>query len=177
MEHPDPVFRVRRVIIAMVGSPWIDPGQSGLQFPVRPKEDLAMHVDGSCLCGAITFDADIDPDKVRICHCTDCQNQTGSAYRTNVPAQREAFRLTSGSPKIWVKTAASGSKRAQAFCAECGSSIYSTAADGSTGYMLRVGTLRQRALLSPKVQQWCRSALPWAQDIRTLNQFPVQQPV
>ena len=134
-----------------------------------------MNIDGSCLCGHITFVADIDPDKVRICHCTDCQTQTGSAYRTNVPANRDAFRLTSGTPKAWVKTADSGSKRAQAFCPECGTSIYSTAADGSGGYMLRVGTLRQRAQLPPKVQQWCRSALTWSLDIHTLPQFAKQQ--
>lgn len=32
-----------------------------------------MNIDGSCLCGHIPFVADIDPDKVRICHCTDRQ--------------------------------------------------------------------------------------------------------
>ena len=32
-----------------------------------------MHVDGSCHCGDITYAAEIDPAKVIICHCTDCQ--------------------------------------------------------------------------------------------------------
>jgi hypothetical protein len=135
-----------------------------------------MNVDGSCLCGHISFVADIDPEKVRICHCTDCQTQTGSAYRTNVPASKDSFRLTSGTPKTWVKTAESGSRRSEAFCPECGSAIYSAAADGSGGYMLRVGILRQRTQLPPKVRQWCRSALPWSQDLHSLPQFAKQQP-
>jgi len=42
--------------------------------------------------------------------------------------------------------------------------------------MLRVGTIRQRADLRPKVQQWCRSSLDWAMDLSSLPQFPKQQP-
>jgi hypothetical protein len=32
-----------------------------------------MKIDGGCHCGYITYVAEIDPDKVGICHCTDCQ--------------------------------------------------------------------------------------------------------
>ena len=134
-----------------------------------------MKIDGGCLCGNITYSADIDPEKVRICHCTDCQAQTGSAYRTNVPVPKQAFALRGGQPKIYIKTAESGSKRAQAFCPECGTSIYSTAVTDPQSFMLRVGTIRQRAELRPQVQQWCRSALGWAMDLRAIKQFPKQQ--
>ena len=86
-----------------------------------------MRVDGGCHCGNITYVAEIDPDRVRICHCADCQNSTGSAYRVNVPAARDAFELRGGKPRIYVKTAESGSRRAQGFCPECGTPIYSAA--------------------------------------------------
>jgi hypothetical protein len=36
-----------------------------------------MKVEGSCHYGQITFEAEINPDAVRICHCTDCQTLTG----------------------------------------------------------------------------------------------------
>jgi len=39
-----------------------------------------MNIDGSCHCGQITFEAEIDPDRVRICNCTDCQVMPGSAF-------------------------------------------------------------------------------------------------
>jgi hypothetical protein len=41
-----------------------------------------MNIDGRCHCGYITFEADADPDKAWICHCTDCQSFSGSAFRT-----------------------------------------------------------------------------------------------
>ena len=134
-----------------------------------------MKIDGRCHCGNITYVAEIDPDKVRICHCTDCQTLTGSAFRTNVPAAKDAFHLSGGQPKIYVKTAESGSQRAQAFCPECGTPIYSAAVSEPQFFMLRVGTARQRAELRPKTQQWCRSARDWVMDLHSVSQFAKQQ--
>ena len=76
-----------------------------------------MKIDGGCHCGYITYVAEIDPDKVGICHCTDRQTLSGSAFRTSVPAARDAFSLRTGQPKIYVKTAESGAKRAALFAA------------------------------------------------------------
>ena len=57
-----------------------------------------MKVEGRCHCGKITYEAVVDPAKVSICHCTDCQMLTGSAYRASVPAPRETFVLRTGRP-------------------------------------------------------------------------------
>jgi hypothetical protein len=134
-----------------------------------------MKIDGGCHCGNITYVAEIDPDKVGICHCTDCQTLSGSAFRTSVPAAREAFSLRGGQPKIYVKTAESGAKRAQAFCPECGSPIYSAAVSEPPVFNIRVGTVRQRAELRPKTQGWCRSALDWVMDLHSIRQFAKQR--
>jgi hypothetical protein len=50
-------------------------------------------VTGKGYCGCISFEADIQPDKVRVCHCTDCQTLSGSAFRTNVPVVQGTFVL------------------------------------------------------------------------------------
>ena len=57
----------------------------------------------------------------------DCQVLTGSPYRVSAPAASETFELTAGQPKIYVKTADDGTKRAQAFCPDCGTPIYAAA--------------------------------------------------
>lgn len=121
-----------------------------------------MKVEGSCHCGRITFEAEIEPARVRVCHCADCQTLSGSAFRVTAPAREADFRLLTGSPKHYVKTAESGAARDQAFCADCGSPIYATAAKGTDRtFGIRVGTLRQRAQLTPRRQFWSRSRLPW----------------
>ena len=133
-----------------------------------------MKIDGGCYCGNITFVADIDPNGVRICHCTDCQHLTGTAYRVNVTVPKEKITFSGGKAKTYIKTAESGTKRAHAFCPECGTGVYSTPVGEVTQYGLRVGTIRQRKELKPSKQQWCRSALGWAQDIHELPKFDKQ---
>ena len=63
-----------------------------------------MKIDGACYCGAITFEADVNSESVAICHCTDCQTTSGTAFRTIVPASAETFRVVSGEPKTYLKT-------------------------------------------------------------------------
>jgi hypothetical protein len=130
------------------------------------KEGVDMHVNGRCHCGRITYDAIVDPARVTICHCTDCQALTGSAYRVTVRVAAEDFVLRTGEPSVYVKVADSGARRAQAFCSHCGSPLYTCAADGEPQtYGLRVGCIEQRRELVPRKQIWCRSALEWTTDL------------
>ena len=128
-----------------------------------------MQVHGSCHCGTIRYEAVVDPDRTAICHCTDCQKLTGSAYRVSVPAEGGSFRLIQGEPSVYVKVGDSGSKRAQAFCPNCGSPLYTYDADNPTGFGLRVGCIDERASLVPKRQKWCRSALRWTESLAGLE--------
>jgi len=133
-----------------------------------------MHVDGRCHCGRITYQAEVDPALVMICHCTDCQMLTGSAYRANVRAPAETFRLLSGEPRIYIKTAESGNQRAHAFCPDCGTPVYSAALQSPPSYSLRIGCLSQRASLPPRVQQWCDSAVPWSASLEEVTRVARQ---
>lgn len=130
-----------------------------------------MKIDGGCHCGAIAYEAEIDPAMVMICHCTDCQTLSGSAFRTVALTRAGGFRLLSGALKTYVKTGDSGARREQAFCPECGSPIYSTSpGDGPKVYSIRLGTSRQRRELMPRAEIWRRSALPWIGDLGTAQQ-------
>jgi hypothetical protein len=82
-----------------------------------------MKIDGHCHCGRISFEAEVDPTAITICHCTDCQTLTGTAFRANIRAQAADFVLRSGTPKSYVKTAESGNRRRHAFCGDCGTPV------------------------------------------------------
>jgi hypothetical protein len=130
-----------------------------------------MKVDGACHCGYITIEAEADAEKTTICHCTDCQTGTGSAFRVSVPVSGASFKM-SGTPANYLKTTAeSGRPRVQAFCPRCGSPIYSTSpGEGQqASYMLRVGILRQREAFAPRRQNWFRSALPWVTGLAAVH--------
>jgi hypothetical protein len=130
-----------------------------------------MKVDGACACGAIRIEAEADPDKTQVCHCTDCQTATGTAFRISLPVSGATLKI-SGKPATYVKTTAeSGRPRVQAFCGNCGTPVYSTSPGEGVqpSYVLRVGILRQRDQLMPRRQIWWRSARPW---VRALGSVP-----
>ena len=52
-----------------------------------------MQIDGSCHCGLISFTAEVDPSRVVVCHCSDCQVLSGSSFRIIVPAPIRSFVL------------------------------------------------------------------------------------
>ena len=133
-----------------------------------------MKIDGRCHCGFITYEAEVDPDEVFICSCTDCQAISGTAFRWAVPVPEGSFKLLTGKPKTYIKTADSGKKRIQAFCPNCGTPIYSVDAHERRAFGIRVGTLKQRAELRPMQQIWYRSALPWVADIRGVPHVETQ---
>jgi len=133
-----------------------------------------MHINGSCHCGAITFTAEIDPARVMVCHCTDCQILSGSPFRTVVAAPMERFSLH-GTPKSYVKVAQSGNRRAQMFCPDCGTPLFATAPENPTSVIIRLGCVEQRAQLEPAVQIWQHSALPWLADLADVPGTPGQE--
>ena len=132
--------------------------------------DSPMKVHGSCHCGNVTYEALVHPARTGICHCIDCQQLTGSAYRVSVPAIEGSLQFASGQPTIYVKVGESGSRRAQAFCPNCGSPLYTYDADRPGTYGLRVGCIEERSQLVPRKQKWCRSALPWTQNLSGMEQ-------
>ncbi|WP_029349616.1 GFA family protein [Bosea sp. 117] len=128
-----------------------------------------MRIDGQCHCGAVRFEAEIDPEAMSVCHCTDCQVLSGSPFRLSVPAAPASVRMTAQPPKFYVKTGDSGRRRRQYFCPECGSPIYSDDAEDDEGpRYIRWGAIRRRAELRPARQIWCRSAVTWLDAVPQL---------
>lgn len=123
-----------------------------------------LPVTGRCHCGAVQLRATVDRTRVFVCHCTDCQVLTGSAFRVVVPALAGSCEV-SGPVSSYARRADSGAVRLQVFCPACGTPLMAQSADGQGLATLRVGVLDQRAKLSPVAQLWQRSALPWVQGL------------
>lgn len=133
-----------------------------------------MLIDGACHCRSVSFTAEIDPSRVMVCHCTDCQVQSGSAFRLIVAAPIDKFSVR-GTTKTYVKVAQSGNRRALVFCPECATPLYATAPEHPTAVNIRLGCVTQRAELRPAVQIWQHSALPWLADLPAVPGSPEQQ--
>jgi len=153
----------------------LEGASAGCSVILKSCEGEIMKIDGGCHCGYITYDAEADPNEALICNCTDCQTLSGSAFRTVAPTKSGSFGLRSGELKIYVKIAASGAARPQAFCPQCGTPIYSSVTgDGPKVHFLRAGTIRQREQFVPTRQFWARSALEWVGGLAAIPRMDTQ---
>lgn len=125
------------------------------------KSRCAMaKIEGGCLCGSVRYSADVEPGFVAVCHCTDCQRFTGSAFVTVVAIAACAFTLT-GVLKTFTKKGDTGKSISRRFCPECGSGIVNEV-DALPGMaMVHAGSLDDRSWLKPQSQIFCDSAQPW----------------
>ncbi len=49
-------------------------------------------ITGRCLCGEVTYSAAAEPVAQGVCHCTDCQRQTGNPFSVIVGVPRDRRR-------------------------------------------------------------------------------------
>lgn len=134
-----------------------------------------MKIDGGCYCGAIAYQAEVQPGTITVCHCDDCQSQSGSAFRANIAAPAASFRLLRGTPRTYIKTADSGNQRVLAFCDVCGTSLYACAVNDPAAYSLRIGTVKQRQELgTPQRQIWTRRRHEWVGLPESITSFEGQ---
>jgi hypothetical protein len=94
-----------------------------------------MCIDGGCHCDNLHYTAEIDPARVVICHCTDCQSMSGSAFSVVAFTVEDGLKMTRGTVKIYIKTSAdSGRPREHGFCPDCGTRLRPARALKSMAY-------------------------------------------
>jgi hypothetical protein len=130
-----------------------------------------MQIEGACHCGSVSFTAEIDPARVMVCHCTDCQVLSGAPFRAVVVAPIDTLEVV-GNTRSYIKVAQSGNRRAQVFCPECATPLWASAPENATSVVIRLGCVRQRDQLNPAVQIWEHSALPWLSALGSVPSTP-----
>ena len=78
-------------------------------------------------------------------------------------------------PRATSKVADSGNRRAQFFCPECATPLFAMAPENATFVIVRLGCVKQRAQLTPAVQLWQRSSMPWLSELHRIPGSPKQE--
>ena len=128
------------------------------------------HIEGGCLCGKVRYSADTEPVFVSVCHCTDCQHFTGSAFATIIGVRARALKVT-GTLKTFTKLGDSGKPIHRRFCPECGSGIMDEADVLPGVAMVNAGSLDDRSWVKPQSELYCDSAQPWVRLGAELKRF------
>ncbi len=86
-----------------------------------------MH-DGSCLCGAVTFEVAQPLSPADACHCSQCRKQSGH-YWASTDVAKEAVSIEGKEKISWYQTS---EKVRRGFCATCGSFLFWEPIKGET---------------------------------------------
>jgi hypothetical protein len=122
---------------------------------------VAISRAGGCLCGAVQYEFWGEPVFSLLCHCRDCQRQSGGAYTAGLRIPADSFRVTRGAPKLYVKTADSGNQVTRAFCPDCGCMLFLRVSARLDLVAIRVGTLDDPSWFRPEADIFVQSAQPW----------------
>lgn len=120
-------------------------------------------ITGRCLCGSVTYRAEAEPVAQAVCHCTDCQRQTGSPFSVIVAVPSATFSAEGATLASYTTTGEDhGGDTNRSFCSGCGSPLFSVAAVAPDMTFVKAGSLDDSSWLQPNVEVWTSSAQPWS---------------
>jgi hypothetical protein len=120
-------------------------------------------ITGRCLCGGVTYRVDAEPVVQAVCHCTDCQRQTGNPFSVVVGVPRAALQVEGDSIASYSTIGTDhGGETQRSFCSTCGSPVFSFAAVMPEVAFIKAGSLDDASWLKPVAEAWTTSAQPWA---------------
>ncbi len=124
---------------------------------------MSDSIQGGCLCGSVRYESTAELGAAFVCHCTDCQKQTGSAFSVIVGVPAESFEISGDSVGVFDTTGdKSGKAVHRYFCNQCGSPLYSVAEVAPDSVFIKAGTLDDTSGINPENHVWTESAQDWA---------------
>ena len=133
---------------------------------------------GGCLCGAVRYHAEGEPAAVAICHCDDCQRQSGAAFSVNVLVMMDDLTIDGANALKSYETIGeeTGEPRQRRFCGTCGSPVITELAEMEGMTAIKAGTLDDRSWLVPEMDLWCDSKQSWLDGTEERGEFPTGLP-
>ena len=121
--------------------------------------DTTARLHGGCRCGAVRFSVAGQPKRIGICHCTDCRQESGSAFTYYAVWPASAFE-TSGSTEVHL---------GRRFCPTCGSSVFAAELDEVE---IKLGAVMPAPTnLKPTYELWIKRREPWLRPIEGADQY------
>jgi len=131
---------------------------------------------GGCQCGKIRYVVKGEPLTLYICHCSQCQKQTASAFAMSLTVRSDEFEVTQGLLKECCRPADSGANVFCRFCSECGTRVVHGKDTRPEYINLKPGTLDDTRWLVPVAHIWTSRAQPWVEIGSHYLTYPEQPP-
>ena len=121
-------------------------------------------LEGGCLCGAVRYRIEAEPQLSEYCHCSMCRKAAGAPVVAWADFPAEAVRFTAGKPAEY----ASSDKARRGFCAACGSALYFRWLETPDRITLTIATLDDPERVAPTQHIFHADRLSWLELADTL---------
>jgi len=144
---------------------------------MRELQKMTPPIEGSCLCGGVTYIATAAPVWSGNCHCRECQKLSGAPFVSAFSVPAESFSCL-GETKQFHRTAASGNLVTTTLCAKCGGRLYARSAGNPALVNVSAATLRDPASFLPVSNVYLSEAVSWIEppkarfNFEKMPQFP-----
>jgi len=128
-------------------------------------------LSGSCLCGAVKYEATGEPQRFVHCHCSRCRKATGAGHASNLFLQPGSLRWLAGAERIRSFKVPEAKRFTNSFCATCGSRLPRQPA-GSDMVLIPAGSLDVEAPIKPQARIFTGSRAGWSCADDGLATFP-----
>jgi hypothetical protein len=109
---------------------------------------------GGCQCGKVRYEVRGEPLDLYVCHCRECQAQSASAFGISVIYPPAAFRVVSGSPRMWSRPARIRGRLDCHFCPDCGSRLWHGNLQADAVISVKGGSLDEKPDLTGAKHIW-----------------------
>jgi hypothetical protein len=128
-------------------------------------------LSGGCACGAVRYEATVDPVLMLNCHCRDCQHAGGSGYAPLVIVPKQGLQLH-GELRYHVSKGENGKAVERGFCPNCGSQIAMKLERMPDVIGIQAGSLADPSRFVPVMDVFTECAQPWDHMQLDRKKFP-----
>ncbi len=133
---------------------------------------MSTHPTGGCLCGAVRYRCEGEPESMGICQCERCQKQSGSSFLIAMVYPSDKVEIEQGELTAYTASIDGEHELTRYFCPRCGSAVMITLDRYPDIRSMMGGTFDDKTLVRPTFSLWCSSGQPWVELPQSLEQFP-----
>ena len=132
---------------------------------------------GSCICGAVKYEATGNPPRFYHCHCSRCRKASGTGHATNLFLEPGQLKWLSGEDQVRSYKVPEALRFSNAFCATCGGRV-PRQRNNPDVVMIPAGSLDDETPIKPQARIFAGSRASWSCEgdtIPTHPEYPPQQ--
>jgi hypothetical protein len=120
-----------------------------------------MGYTGGCLCGAVRYEADGEPNLSGHCYCADCRKASGSGFIPFMGFSANAVRFT-GETLQYRSKSARGSDAVRNSCPKCGGLVFGGEVGKDDSHTIYAGSLDDPSRFRPTIAIFAQGRPDWA---------------